>query len=121
VLTPIITPGEAWGHMCAVVCYLIVSGFVVQPAGTPLPDVRAVLDGTAKPRLEAAYYDIACSFEAHWKRCARLVQQPPLRCGSLSRCCPRHTGSAEAQILPSSMAEPRSFFSSAIGTPRIMT
>jgi len=94
VLTPIITPGEAWGHMCAVVCYLIVSGFVVQPAGTPLPDVRAVLDGTAKPRLEAAYYDIACSFEAHWKRCARLVQQPPLRCGSLF-----HVAAPATQVL----------------------
>ena len=71
-MTPVMTPGEAYGHPHAILKYVLSpagGGMVVGQPGAPVPDVRNVLDGKESPILQAVCYDIACRFLSHWVAC----------------------------------------------------
>jgi hypothetical protein len=71
-MTPVVTPGEAYGHPHAILEYVLSlagGGMVVGQPNASAPDVRDVLDGKESPILQAACYDIACMFLSHWVAC----------------------------------------------------
>jgi len=67
-MSPIVTPGEAFGYAVAALNTLLSPGlgFEVKPPGTPLPRTRDVLEKKSRPLLQGSCYDIACAFLIHW-------------------------------------------------------